>query len=100
MTDTLAMPYNATTGAEYRGGNIERLLMAEIGNGYGNGGWAGFHQWIEAGRVVRKGEHGTHCLTVVTVDEKKTDGTAKTTRKPRGFVVFHYDQTDELQPRS
>lgn len=83
---------NETTGAEYRGKNVDRLLMAEAEHGYGDEhGWAGFHQWLGAGRVVRKGEHGTACMTVVTVTDDK--GSA---RKPRGFRVFHYDQTQEL----
>ena len=83
-------PYNRVTGVEYRGGNIMRLMLAEAEHGWeASRGWAGFHQWISVGRVVRKGEHGTKAMTVVTVEDGKT--------KPRGFVVFHYDQTEPLE---
>lgn len=86
-------PRNAVTGTEYRGKNVARLTWAEIKHDYTPaprplpGSWAGFKQWRSIGRTVRRGEHGTACLTVV----ETTDG-----RKPRGFTVFHYDQTDAL----
>lgn len=86
------LPRNATTGEAYRGGNVARLLAAEIAAGYVGHEWAGFKQWLKAGRVVRKGEHGTSCKTVIHVTNKK--GKAATTC--RGFTVFHRDQTDEL----
>jgi antirestriction protein ArdC len=92
MSITNGNPFNAVTGADYAGGNIDRLLNAEAENGYASeGGWAGFKQWLTVGRVVRKGEHGTPCLTVITVD----DGD-KESKRPRGFRVFHFDQTVEV----
>ena len=87
--------FNETTRQPYQGKNILRLLTAEAENGYSDSrGWAGYQQWTAAGRVVRKGEHGTPCLTVVTVgaDENGKGGS----RKPRSFRVFHFDQTTEL----
>jgi|SRR5215471_1973753 len=87
--------FNETTRAEYQGRNVDRLVNAEILHGYDSRrGWAGYRQWLDAGRVVRKGEHGVSCLTVVTVD-RDANGHGGT-RKPRGFRVFHYDQTVEL----
>lgn len=90
----VTLPRNAVTGAEYRGGNIMRLVSAEVEHGYGSGGWAGFKQWLSVGRVVRKGEHGTACITVIAGKEGE-EGKAKG-RGVRGFRVFHYDQTTEL----
>ena len=88
--------FNETTRAEYQGRNIDRLVNAEILHGYDSRrGWAGYRQWLDAGRVVRKGEHGVSCLTVVTVD-RDANGHGGT-RKPRGFRVFHYDQTDAVE---
>ena len=90
-----ATPYNAVTGNAYAGGNILRLMMTEEVEGYDSRmGWAGFQQWRTIGRTVRKGEKGTSCLTVVTVDRgaDKKGGT----RRARGFAVFHYDQTEPL----
>ena len=89
------IPCNATTGTAYKGGNVLRLLAAADAAGYGPGGWAGYRQWLAAGRQVRKGEHGTSCLTVVTVADGKT-GRLKTV--PRGFRVFHVDQTETVGP--
>lgn len=104
------MPYNAVTGAQYQGKNIDRLASAELMHGYGPGGWAGFGQWLKVGRVVRKGEHGTACITVIgrsgtesetarsVTDSRETAGKGK--RKGggvRGFRVFHFDQTTELK---
>jgi antirestriction protein ArdC len=83
---------NETTGTAYQGRNVARLLGAEDDRGYDESrGWAGYTQWLKAGRVVRKGEHGVSCMTVVSVTDDKG-----THRKPRGFRVFHYDQTTEL----
>lgn len=99
MTTTESLPAcvsNAVTGAQYQGKNIDRLLTATVQNGYNpDKGWAGFHQWRTVGRTVRKGEHGTPCMTVVTVGRDKETGAGGTTA-PRGFRVFHFDQTDEL----
>jgi hypothetical protein len=108
----LEHPRNAVTGAQYGGRNIEKLRQAAYQAGYGRGGWAGFQQWLTVGRVVRKGEHGTSCLTVMG-DRKKagdassstsaktsTDSSSSTARKGRGvrgFRVFHFDQTCELE---
>lgn len=87
--DDFEIPRNALTGAEYRGRNIPRLLVAAAEHGYNGPEWAGFTQWRKLGRTVRKGEHGTACLTVVTCDDGKT--------RPRGFKVFHRDQTGEIE---
>lgn len=89
------MTSNETTGTPYQGRNVDRLAEAEQANGYDSAhGWAGYKQWLAIGRVVRKGEHGTPCLTVVTIggDAEGNGGT----RKPRGFRVFHFDQTTAL----
>jgi antirestriction protein ArdC len=94
------LPRNAVTGAYYRGKNVDRLLSAAEEAGYVGAEWAGFKQWLSVGRVVRKGEHGTGCITVV--GEMRDEGAATTRstgkRGVRGFRVFHRDQTDELAP--
>ena len=94
------IPYNAVTGANYTGKNVLRLITAECEHGYGPGGWAGFGQWKSAGRVVRKGEHGTGIVrigaeTVTAEDGSKTVGKTR----PFGGRVFHFDQTTELVPK-
>jgi antirestriction protein ArdC len=85
---------NAVTGVAYQGGNIAKLEAAEAGNNFDPGeGWAGFKQWLTAGRVVRRGEHGTACLRVLVSTDKKTGLERKTAK---GFRVFHFDQTEVL----
>jgi antirestriction protein ArdC len=86
---------NETTGAEYQGKNVDRLEVAEAEFGYDEShGWAGFTQWRSVGRTVKRGQHGVPCMTVINVDE---DNSGRTVRKPRGFRVFHYDQTEPLE---
>lgn len=105
------VPWNAVTGAQYGGKNVQRLLMAEAEQGWETaGGWAGFKQWLSVGRVVRKGEHGTACITVigrngtesemarsVTDSRESGAGGKKKGGGVRGFRVFHFDQTCELE---
>ena len=92
METNLEIPRNALTQAEYRNGNVVRLLAAADINGYNGPLWAGYRQWQQLGRVVRKGEKATSGLTVITV--KGENGNAK--QAARGIAVFHYDQTDTL----
>ena len=88
--DTLG-PFNATTGAAYTRGNVARLLSVEASRGYEHrDGWAGFGQWAQAGRMVRKGEKGTRGLTVI----EGSDGR----KSCRAFTVFHLAQTDPMTP--
>ena len=93
MQTNLEIPRNALTGAEYQKGNVLRLLAAAADNGYNGPLWAGYKQWLQLGRVVRKGQRATSGLTVITV--KGENGKAK--QSARGIAVFHYDQTEELQ---
>lgn len=91
--DAGPMPYNAVTREHYSGGNIVRLVTAEVEHGYGTGGWAGYGQWQTIGRQVRKGERSTMIATVgMKADE---NGNVRTfPGKPRR--VFHFDQTAEV----
>ena len=48
-------------------------------------------QWLEKGRIVKKGEKAIHGLMVVT---KKTENGEK--KVCRGFSVFALEQTTEM----
>lgn len=78
-------PYNAVTGAEYKGGNVIRLSGAEK--------WATFKQWLSVGKCVRKGEHGEKIL-VVKESVRKDKKTGKEVRGTavRSYTVFHDGQ--------
>ena len=53
------MPYNPTTGNEYRGGNAMWLMSQAESRGYDDARWLTFRQAQEKGAQVRKGEKGT-----------------------------------------
>ena len=53
------MPYNPTTGNEYRGGNAMWLMSQAENRGYDDARWLTYRQAQEQGAQVRKGEKGT-----------------------------------------
>ncbi|EGC9888848.1 DUF1738 domain-containing protein [Salmonella enterica] len=108
----LRLPYNPTTGKEYRGMNSLWLHM----QGYGDPRWMTYNQAADAGAQVRKGSKGTHIVYWKFSEEQKaTDeqgrpiidpetGKQKTIsvqlERPRSFtaVVFNAEQIDGLPP--
>lgn len=105
----LSMPYNASTGKEYRGINSLWLYM----QGHGDPRWMTYNQAADAGAQVRKGQKGTKIVYWKFYDEQKaTDANGKpildengkpTTirvelERPRAFhaVVFNAEQIDGL----
>lgn len=86
---------NPTTGKDFTRGNAVRLAEAMDENNWSSGQFATFVQWKAAGRIVRKGEHGTKCL--LPKIEKNDDGTETATgRIVRGFTVFALEQTEVI----
>ena len=53
------MPYNPTTGSEYRGMNAVWLLSTSEAQGYRDARWLTYKQGEAQGAQVRKGERGT-----------------------------------------
>lgn len=100
----LGLPYNARTGNEYTGSNVPTLFQAGEDKSYNDLRWAGFNQWLEVGRVVRKGEKSTKIMMVVDYTRKDADGAPRVDadgetskgRSVRTVPVFNYEQTDEL----
>lgn len=94
------LPYNARTGNEYSGNNIMILAMT----GREDLRWAGFNQWLEVGRVVRKGEKSTGIMMVVDYTKKDAEGAPKVNaqgeeskgRSVRTVPVFNFEQTEEI----
>jgi len=52
-----------------------------------------FNAWKALGRVVRKGEHGVKCITVITTKDKRT---GREERRPWTTTVFHVSQTQPV----
>lgn len=92
------MPYNATTGRPYHGGNVLALWLAGIP--YASGGWCTFKQAIAAQCVVRKGEKSTAVYYMSVNVRKPKDGSEKGDRFffAKLFHVFNVEQLDELAP--
>lgn len=87
----MTIPYNPITGAQYSGQNIGALASQAGERGYSSMAFAGFRQWQEKGRIVRKGEKAVHALMVVT--KKTPDGEKKVCK---GIALFNYEQTTEM----
>lgn len=58
-TGTRFLPYNPTSGNDYRGMNAMWLLMMQHAKGYGDARWMTYKQAAGEGAQVRKGEKGT-----------------------------------------
>lgn len=57
-----------------------------------------FNAWRALGRVVRKGQHGVHIVTVIPCTKKdRATGEGVAVRKIRRTTVFHVTQTEPLQ---
>ena len=109
------MPYNPTTGNEYRGGNAMWLMSRAESRGYDDARWLTYRQSQEQGAQVRKGEKGTPIqfwkwqgLEPVRDGQGKPmlDGEGNPVRelvryeRPRvlSAVVFNAQQIDGLPP--
>lgn len=93
--DTITIHINPTTGRPFTRGNAARLDETQTESGYDSHEWATYRQWIEVGRQVRKGEHGTKLL--LPKIERTDDGRDVTTgRIVRSFTVFNIEQTDAI----
>jgi putative DNA primase/helicase len=105
------LPYNPTTGKEYRGFNTIWLES----QGYADPRWMTYKQAAGEGAQVRKGEKGAHIVYWKFHDERPMkdekgkpvldgDGKPKVVRveleRPRSFtaVVFNASQIDGLPP--
>lgn len=108
----LRLPFNPTTGKEYKGMNTLWLHM----QGHSDPRWMTYNQAADAGAQVRKGSKGTHIVYwKFTEDRKATDAQGKPVidpetgrqktitvqlERPRAFtaVVFNAEQIDGLPP--
>ena len=92
---TVASPRNPITERAFPKGNASRLREAMTDNGWTSGEFATFVQWKNAGRIVRKGEHGTRCL-LPTITRNEDGSETVSGKIRRGFTVFAIEQTELL----
>jgi putative DNA primase/helicase len=105
------MPYNPTTGKDYRGGNVIWLMS----QGRADPRWMTYRQATAEGAQVQKGEHGTQIqYWIMRGSEPVTDAEGKPVRGEDGkpltrtveyerprvktFTVFNGEQIDGLPP--
>lgn len=93
------MYVNALTRSVYSAKNQQLLADAAMLSGSDSLEVAGFRQWLELGRCVAKGQHGTKILMVC---EKKGEAPADGTEPGKYRVcktrtVFFKSQTVEIQ---
>ena len=89
-------PINPTTNKLYQGGNIVMLAIEDKESDK----WAGYGQWKDAGRQVKRGEKSSQVLRVVKVKTKELDddGERKTFNSVKVLRVFNETQLDDYVP--
>jgi len=78
--------FNYFTGYKYSGVNAQDLA-SKAGK---SNQWGTYHQWLNAGYQVQKGEHGTSIMLV-----KKDDDTGKTL--VRYYKLFNFMQVAPVE---
>jgi len=88
---------NGTNQHVYSARNTQSLAEALQRNGWTATEFAGFHQWIQAGRVVKKGEKGT---AIEMFGEKKieSNGVNEKRKVRKVKFVFNIEQTEARTP--
>ena len=110
------MPYNPTTGNEYRGMNAVWLMSQSQARGFTDARWMTYRQSAEQDAQVRKGEKGTPIQFLEMAGPGAGEGRQRQPRcmnqdgqpvrqmvryeRPRimGAVVFNAEQIDGLSP--
>lgn len=89
-----AAPFNPVTGNTYSGQNEMLLQVAQSVRGYTAAQWAGFVQWQQAGRVVKKGEKATEIIMMKSKKLTSPTGEIVIKKFPSGACVFNIEQTE------
>lgn len=87
----VSFPVNAVTGRQYSGINIIVLWMACHEHGFASNRWLTFHQALEAGGNVIKGEKGSFASVFRPFEQVKTD--------KGGATVYDEDGNEVMEQR-
>jgi len=74
--------FNKFTGHKYQGQNASDLAS----KGFDSNQWGTYHQWLNAGMQVQKGQHGTGVMLVKPSDDDKSKAVV------RWYKVFNLEQ--------
>ena len=92
------LPFNVSSGRNYRGLNVPMLWGATASRGYGRHAWLSFRQAHEGGGNVRKGEKATLVFFFKFLEKQSIteSGEHKAFRIPliRAYPVFNVDQCE------
>ena len=96
--------YNAVTKAAYATSNQEHLDLHREIFSLESDKWAGFKQWAEVGRKVRKGAKG--CKIYMFCEKKQKGEKGEQLKNDKGedakkmvmksLYVFNFDHTEEI----
>lgn len=84
----VGFPVNAVTGRQYSGINVILLWMACHEHGFASNRWLTFHQALEAGGNVIKGEKGSYATVFRPFEQVKTDKSGSTVYDEEGNEVI------------
>lgn len=93
-----SLPFNLSTGKDYRGVNTLRLWLAGLDEGFSSNGWMTYNQAKSEGAHVRRGESGSAVFFFTFKEEKDDENEDETIKRPifRCFTVFNRDQIEGL----
>lgn len=92
------LPFSASTGKTYRGGNVAWLWYTEIKKGYQTSQWGTYNAWKEHGGSVRRGEKATKIMFFKPIF-KEVEGKREFAYSAlKSYSVFNRDQIDGLEP--
>ena len=89
--------FNAVTNAHYSPANQDHLDAHKEAYELSSNAWAGFHQWKEKGRKVKRGAKG--CKIFMVCDKKTgemVNGEEVKKQVVKALYVFNFDHTEEV----
>ena len=92
--------YNPTTGSTYSPKNCALVAASQLLTGDDCYEVAGFKQWLDTGRCVSKGQHGTHIYMFCDKKIKTPDGDEEKKKVCKQRTVFFKSQTSELESQA
>jgi len=87
---------NAVTKATYSVNNQAHLEDHKEAFNLASDLWAGFHQWKEQGRKVKKGAKGCKIFMVCEKKVKTKSGEDEKKKVVKALYVFNLDHTEEI----
>lgn len=92
------LPFSASSGENYRGGNVAWLWYTEIKKGYQTSQWGTFNAWKALGGCVRKGEKSTKIMFFKPIFKEENGERVFAYSALKSYSVFNRDQVDGLEP--